>query len=76
MARVMERVIPVKVVGDEANAYATIMRSMISATTAAVRLGQYEAAETFTIQKDWANDKYNECIDKMKNSNKEEKKED
>lgn len=67
MARVMEKAVPVKVVGDELNTYATIIRSMISATTAALRLGETEAAETFSIQKDWANDEYNKRLDEIKN---------
>lgn len=70
MARVMEKVVPVKVIGDEANAYATIIRSMISATTAALRLKEYDAAESFALQKDWANDEYNKCLDRAKGQKK------
>lgn len=46
MARVMEKIIPVKITTDEIQCYATIQRAMISATTAALRLNNRQAAES------------------------------
>lgn len=62
MAKTMTRVIPVENSTDKINAYATIMRSMISASTAALRLGDKGLAEMFTSFKDQANMKYNELL--------------
>lgn len=62
MSRTMEKIIPVKITTDEINCYATIQRSMITATTAALRLKDNKAAELFKKQRIWASEKYDEAL--------------
>lgn len=64
MARVMQKVTPVRIATDEVNCYATIMRSMISATTAALRLGDHELANKFKALKNNASESYDKAIAK------------
>lgn len=54
MSKTMTKVIPVKVITDEMNCYATIQRSMLSAITACLRLGDDEKAEQFNDLRKWA----------------------
>lgn len=62
MPRVMTNPTPVKITTDKINCYATIMRSMISASTAAIRLGDKGLAEMFQSFKDKANNEYNKLL--------------
>lgn len=52
----------VKIATDSVNCYATIVRSMITATTAALRLGDNKMAGIFMKLKDTANNGYNEAL--------------
>lgn len=62
MARVMEKVIPAKTTVEQINCLATIERAMITASTAALRLGDKENAATFCKLKNWAADQYNKAF--------------
>lgn len=64
MSRPMTRVVPVRLTTDEINCYATIMRAMVTATTAALRLGDDKLAKEFSQYKDSANARYNLAIGK------------
>lgn len=69
MPRVMEKVVPVKIMTEEINCYATISRSCISATTACLRMkgikGKHINDKLKMIReiKRWADNNYNACID-------------
>lgn len=57
---------PVKIATDAVNCYATIVRAMITATNAALRLGNNAMASNFQHMKDCANEGYNKALaDKM-----------
>ncbi len=58
---------PVKITTDAVNCYATIVRAMITATNAALRLGNNQMAKKFQQLKDGANNGYNKALaDKLK----------
>lgn len=59
MARTMEKILPVKTSIEELNCWGTIERSMLSATNAALRIGDKKLAETLRKLKNEAANKYN-----------------
>lgn len=70
MARTMTKVIPVKVISDEMNCYATIQRAMLSAVTAALRLGNAEKAEEFNDLRKWASAQFDIKVTQKKREDK------
>lgn len=63
MAKVMTKVVPVRIASDAVNCYATIERSCLAAITACMRLGDQEHADKFTKLKAWANGNYQDKVD-------------
>ncbi len=62
MARIMSKVVPVKVVSEEINCYATIQRSMLAAVTACLRLGNDEKMDELNEIRRWASDKFDSIV--------------
>lgn len=62
MARVMEKVRSARTTTEKLNCYATIERSMIAASTAALRLGDKEMALKFCDEKQEASSRYNALL--------------
>lgn len=58
VARMMEKITPVKIISDELSCYSTIQRSMISAINASLRLGDYKHTEMFNELRKWASDNF------------------
>ncbi len=62
MARIMSKIVPVKVVSEEINCYATIQRSMLAAVTACLRLGNDEKMDELNEIRRWASDKFDSIV--------------
>lgn len=63
----MEKVVPVKITKDELACHAQIIRSMLAATTAAMRLGDAELIAMCNVMRKQAEDRYDKLVKKEVN---------